>query len=255
MVTRMRLGALLGPVSDAGNPKFLSDQAKMYADEGYTSLWSAQAIGRGFMITDPFVTLAAAAAVTDGMELGTAVLQVPLYHPMDLAHRVFSLQQLCGNRFIFGVGAGSTEQDFNAYARSYDSRFKEFNTSLESLREIFASGGLGEHQLSPWPDVQGGPPLFYGTWGKGVARAAREFDGWIASGHYRSVEEVCTSLDAYRAAGGGRAIVSTLQVGADTDLAEFREKLQRFDQAGFDDAVVMLLPGGPSAAAVRKLLG
>lgn len=251
----MRLGALLGPVADAGNAGFLADQAKMYAAEGYTSLWSAQAIGRGFMVTDPFVALAAAAAVTDGLELGTAVLQVPLYHPMDIAHRVFSLQQLCGNRFIFGVGAGSTAEDFNAYERSYETRFKDFNTSLQLLREIFANGGTEAGQLSPWPDVQGGPPLYYGTWGKGVARAAAEFDGWIASGHYRTVEEVCAALEAYRAAGGGRAIVSTLQVGAETDLGEFGEKLQRFAQAGFDDAVVMLLPGGPDAHTIRKLLG
>ncbi|MEM9622155.1 MAG: LLM class flavin-dependent oxidoreductase [Pseudomonadota bacterium] len=250
----MRLGALLGPVSDAGNPHLLADQAKMFAAEGYTSLWSAQAIGRGFLITDPFIALAAAAAVTDGLELGTAVLQVPLYHPMDLAHRIYSLQQVCGNRFIFGVGAGSTEQDFNAYDRNYTNRFKDFNTSLQHLREIFATGGLGDSQLNPWPQVQGGPPLFYGTWGKGVARAATEFDGWIASGHYRTTEEVCASLDAYRAAGGQRAIVSTLQVGADTDMGEFAAKLQRFAEAGFDDAVVMLLPGGPSAADVRALL-
>ena len=110
----MRLGALLGPISDAGNANFLADQARMFADEGYTSLWSAQAIGRGFFVTDPFVALAAAAAATDGLEFGTAVLQLPLYQPTDLAHRVYSLQQLCGGRFIFGVGAGSTENDFDA---------------------------------------------------------------------------------------------------------------------------------------------
>jgi alkanesulfonate monooxygenase SsuD/methylene tetrahydromethanopterin reductase-like flavin-dependent oxidoreductase (luciferase family) len=250
----MRLGALLGPVVDAGDAKCLADQAKMFAGEGYTSLWSAQAIGRGFMVTDPFVALAAAAAVTDGVELGTAVLQVPLYHPMDLAHRVFSLQQLSGNRFIFGVGAGSTESDFNAYGREFTSRFSDFNASLEVLRQIFTSGGIGDNQLSPWPQIEGGPPIYYGTWGKGVVRAANEFDGWIASGHYRSVDEVCAALEKYRAAGGGRAIVSTLQVGADTDLGEFGDKLQRFAAAGFDDAVVMLLPGAPSPAEIRKLV-
>ena len=250
----MRLGALLGPITDPANPNFLADQARMYADEGYTSLWSAQAIGRGFLITDPFVVLAAAAAVTDGVELGTAVLQVPLYHPMDLAHRVFSLQQLCGERLIFGVGAGSTESDFNAYGRNFDSRFKDFNSSLAVLREIFATGGSGDSQHGPWPQVLGGPPLFYGSWGKGVKRAAAEFDGWIASGHYRTVDEVCAALGEYRGAGGGRAIVSTLQVGADTDLGEFGDKLQRFADAGFDDAVVMLLPGAPAAAEIRKLV-
>jgi putative intracellular protease/amidase len=68
------------------------------------------------------------------------------------------------------------------------------------------------------------------------------------------VDEVCAALDVYRAAGGRRAIVSTLQVGADTDLGEFRAKLQRFAAAGFDDAVVMLLPGAPQAGEIRKLV-
>ena len=97
--------------------------------------------------------------------------------------------------------------------------------------------------------------LFFGTWGRGVERAAQQFEGWIASGAYRTAEQVIAALDRYRSAGGGRALVSTLQVGADTDLGEFRERLQRFAEAGFDDAVVMLMPSAPTAADVRKLVG
>lgn len=250
----MRIGALLGPVIPGSSPDFLAEQARHYAHTGYTSLWSAQAIGRGMMLTDPFVALSVAAAVTDSsVELGTAVVQVPLYHPMDLAHRVFSLQQVAGARVVLGVGAGSTEQDFSAYARDYERRFATFNESVARLREIFATGGEAGSSLSPWPEVAGGPPLYFGTWGNGVERAATSFDGWIASGHYRSVEEVCAALERYRTAGGGRAIVSTLQISADTDLGEFREKLQRYAAAGFDDAVVMLLPGAPDAAQIAAL--
>ena len=250
----MRIGALLGPVVQPQDHRFLANQAKRYAAEGFSSLWSAQAIGRGFMMTDPFVALSVAATATDGLELGTAVLQVPLYHPMDLAHRVFSLQRLCGDRFIFGVGAGSTQQDFDAYARPHDSRFRDFRNALVDLRQIFKAGGLGDAQLSPWPSVAGGPPIFLGSWGNGVEQAARSFDGWIASANYRSVDEVCAAMARYRAAGGGRAIVSTIQISGDTDLGELKEKLARFSAAGFDDAVVMCLPGAPAPAEVVKLL-
>lgn len=250
----MRLGALLGPVADGADHRFLAGQAKVFASEGYSSLWSAQAIGRGFMVTDPFVALSVAATAAPEVELGTAVLQVPLYHPMDLAHRIFSLQQVAGNRFIFGVGAGSSEPDFAAYERPYDSRFADFNAGIDALRKIFADGGDSRGQLSPWPSVRGGPPLFFGTWGKGVERAAESFDGWIASGHYRTPDEVCGALARYREAGGERAIVSTIQVGGDTDLGELDAKLNQFADAGFDDAVVMLLPGAPGADVVRKLV-
>jgi alkanesulfonate monooxygenase SsuD/methylene tetrahydromethanopterin reductase-like flavin-dependent oxidoreductase (luciferase family) len=206
------------------------------------------------MMTDPLLALSVAATVAEDVEVGTAVLQIPLYEPMDLAHRIFSLQQLSGGRFIFGVGAGSTAADYLAYGRGYEARFEAFESSLAALRKIFASGGLGDSNLSPWPAVAGGPPIFYGTWGKGVARAATEFDGWIASGMHRTPEQVAAAAAGFQAAGGGRSIVSTIQVGGRTDLGELKEALTVYAEAGFDDAVVMILPGGPAPAAVRRLL-
>ena len=250
----MRLGALLGPVADASLANTLADQARSYVGEGLESLWSAQAVGRGFMNTDPIVTLSVAAAVTEHVELGTAVLQVPLYHPVDLAHRVFSLMQVCGNRLIFGIGAGSTENDFKAFDRPYESRFQDFSSSVARLRTLFAEGASDGVDLSPWPAVRGGPPLFLGSWGNGVERAARSFEGWIASAHYRTPDEVIAALQRYRGAGGGRAIVSTILLTAETDLGELKDRFDRFAEAGFDDAVVMFMPGGPKPADVRALI-
>jgi alkanesulfonate monooxygenase SsuD/methylene tetrahydromethanopterin reductase-like flavin-dependent oxidoreductase (luciferase family) len=241
----VRLGALLGAI-DAARPESLAEQARSYASTGYASLWSPQAIGRGFMLTDPFVALSVAATVTDGIELGTAVVQVPLYHPADLAHRVFSLMQASGNR--------STESDFVAYSRDYRRRFVAFDTCLAELRAYFADGESGSANLSPWPAVRGGPPVLFGTWGGHVERAAAEFDGWIASATYRTPDQVVATLGRYRAAGGQRAIVSTIQVTADTDLGELGERLDRFAEAGFDDAVVMIMPGGPDPVDVRSLV-
>lgn len=250
----MRMGALLGPILDPQRSGTLAEQARVFAGEGFASLWSAQAVGRGFMLTDPIVALTVAATVAEDVEVGTAVMQIPLYHPMDLAHRIFSLMQVAGDRFVFGVGAGSTAADYEAYERSYEGRFGDFEASLRSLREIFANGGMNESNLSPWPNIAGGPPLFYGTWGKGVERAASEFDGWIASGMHRTPEQVAAAAARYHQAGGGRSIVSTIQVGAETDLGELREALSTYDDAGFDDAVVMILPGGPGPAEVRRLV-
>ena len=61
-------------------------------------------------------------------------------------------------------------------------------------------------------------------------------------------------LQRFRDAGGRRAVVSTIQLGPTTDLGATREMLGAFATAGFDDAVVMLMPGGPTAADVRRLL-
>ena len=251
----MRLGALLGPVPPNASPTFLAEQARTFAGEGFESLWSVQAIGRGFAITDPFVALSVAASVTEDVELGTAVVQVPLYHPVDLAHRVFSLMQICGKRFLFGVGAGSTQKDFDAFGRDYTGRFRDLASSVTALRRLFADGRLGDIDLSPWPNVRGGPPLLLGAWGgSGVERAARSYAGWIASAAYRSPAEIVGALQRFRRAGGRRAIASTIQLGASTDLVGTKDLLAEFAAAGFDDAVVMLMPGGPDAAHVRRLL-
>ena len=102
----MRLGALIGFLPPQSQPTDLAEQAKRYAGEGFDSLWLAQAIGRGFIIPDPFVALAVAATATKEIELGTAVVQISLYQPTDLAHRILSVMQICGRRMTLGVGAG-----------------------------------------------------------------------------------------------------------------------------------------------------
>ena len=250
----MKMGALLGPVLDPSQNGFLAEQARRYEGEGFAGLWMAQAIGRGFMLTDPFVALSQAAAVTTEVKLGTAVLQLPLYHPADVAHRVLSLQQVSGERLVLGVGAGSTASDFAMYDREYAERFSRFDQCLKELRSYLDTGSCGGKSLSPWPETLGRTPLYLGSWGKGVERAADAFDGWIASAAYRTPDEVCDAHARYRAAGGGRAVVSTIQVSGETDLGELREKLTRFDEAGFDEAVVMLLPGAPAPGEVRRLI-
>ncbi len=58
------------------------------------------------------------------IELGTCVVQVPLRHPVEHAHRVQTLNVLSQGRFRFGVGSGSTRNDFDAVQADYDARFK-----------------------------------------------------------------------------------------------------------------------------------
>ena len=250
----MRLGALLGPVTGESASDRLAEQARTYAGEGFESLWSAHALGRGFMLTEPFVALSVAATAAEGVEIGTAVLQAPLYHPVDLALRIFSLHQICGERLVIGLGVGSAQSDFAALDRPFASRFDDFSSMIGVLREILRTGQHQGADVTPWPAVRGGPPLYLGTWGKGVERAAAEFDGWIASAHYRSADQVIAALGRYRQAGGGRAVVSTIQLPPGTDLGELKAKLDRFAEAGFDDAVVLILPGGPSPKSVRQLV-
>ncbi len=254
MAIDIKLGALLGPFANGAATDNIAERARLLVGEGYESLWAAQSIGRGFMLTDPLTVLAIAASVTKEVEIGTAVLQVPLYHPMDLAHRLLGLQQICGDRLTLGVGVGSTEIDFVTYGRDYASRFRTFDDSIQILRDAYMPGSDVHATFTPWKGLPAAPRLVYGSWGKGVAKAAEHFDGWMASAHYRSVDDIADAASRYDAAGGGRSIVSTIVTDKNTDLGELQDKFTRFAEAGFDDAVVMLQSNGPSAAEVRGLL-
>ena len=108
--------------------------------------------------------------------------------------------------------------------------------------------------LTPWPEVSCGPTLLWGTRGNNVQTAARDFDGWIASAHYRSHSEIALAASAYHEAGGQQAIVSTIQLDKNTDLGELRDLLLAFADVGFKEAAVMFLPGGPDPEQVIQLL-
>jgi alkanesulfonate monooxygenase SsuD/methylene tetrahydromethanopterin reductase-like flavin-dependent oxidoreductase (luciferase family) len=250
----VRLGATLAHLSPAP-PHPVAEWAKRLVGAGFESLWIHQVIGRGYLVPDPFVTLAVAATATatatGGVELGTATVQIPLAHPADLAHRILSLASVCGDRLTLGVSPGSTEVDFATLDRDHAARFRTFDENLARLRVLLADGGDERADLAP---TGGCPPLLLGSWGAKVERAAREFDGWLASGYRRTPDKIIAAYERYRAAGGRRAMVCAIQLRGEDDLGPTGEMLHRYAEAGFDDAVVVIEPGGPDPERVRALL-
>jgi alkanesulfonate monooxygenase SsuD/methylene tetrahydromethanopterin reductase-like flavin-dependent oxidoreductase (luciferase family) len=79
---------------------------------GLPGIWVGDSLGRGRPTLDSLQVLTALAAVTSKVELGISVLQLPLRNPIELAHRVQSLQAMSNNRLVLGVGSGSTRNDF-----------------------------------------------------------------------------------------------------------------------------------------------
>jgi alkanesulfonate monooxygenase SsuD/methylene tetrahydromethanopterin reductase-like flavin-dependent oxidoreductase (luciferase family) len=246
----VRLGATLAHLSQAP-PIAVAEWAKRLVGQGFESLWTPQVIGRGSLVPDPFVTLAVAATATEGVEVGTATVQVPLHHPADLAHRILSLVLVCGDRLTLGVSPGSTEADFDTLDRDYAARFHTFDQNLARLRVLLAHGRA---DLADAGEGSRGPPILLGSWGAKVERAAREFDGWLASANRRTPDQIIAAHERYRAAGGRRAIVCAIRLSGRDDLGRTGELLQRYAEAGFDDAVVLIEPGGPDPEQVRALL-
>src|SRR3954451_1779320 len=60
---------------------------------------------------DPFVPLAAAAATTERLKLGTGICLVVERDPITTAKEVATLDRLSGGRFLFGIGAGWNREE------------------------------------------------------------------------------------------------------------------------------------------------
>src|SRR5581483_4530535 len=98
------------------------DQARRLEDAGVSSLllrdhFSAAAFGQQLA---PFSALAAAAAVTSQLRVGTLVLSNDFRHPAIVAHEAASLDHLTGGRFELGLGAGWYQPEYAAAGIPFD---------------------------------------------------------------------------------------------------------------------------------------
>jgi len=139
---------------------------------------------------EPVSMLAAVAAATERVRLGSLVLCAPFRHPALLARAAAAIDRLSGGRFELGLGAGWMQEEFEAFGYPFGSIGERF-TALEETVEVIdrlASGepvsfegrtaSLRDAVLRPAP--AGELPIWLG--GKGGPRlmrlAARRAAGW-----------------------------------------------------------------------------
>jgi probable F420-dependent oxidoreductase len=138
---------------------------------------------------DPFVGLAAAAAVTKRIKLGTGICLVPERETLITAKLVASLDLLSGGRFLFGIGAGWLHEETEAMGSKFGSRWKRTREAVEAMRVLWSHGTASyEGELvrfesvrcEPRPVQRPGPPVILGAHGpKALERVARTYDGWM----------------------------------------------------------------------------
>jgi len=243
----MRLGiGLPSRQSDGTAPTIahIMRRAQLIERLGFDGIWLGDSVGRAkWPVPDPLAWLTAAAAATTRIELGTAVIQVPLRRPVELAQRLLSLHALSGGRFAAGLGSGSTRADFDAVGADYDQRFHVLAEALPLLRRLFSGERVGSACLAPWSDSAAGPPILVGSWHSGawVRRAARDYDGWIASGYFTTFRQLREGIQRFHDAGGQRALVATVTVDLHAPSSAFNEDA-RFDlECGEQEAAERLL--------------
>ena len=119
------------------------DFARQVEDSGIDVLllrdhFSAGAFGQQLA---PFTGLAAAAAVTTRLRLGTIVLSNDFRHPAIVAHEAASLHLVSGGRFELGIGAGWYEPEYRAAGIAFDppgQRISRLDESLSIIKALLA---------------------------------------------------------------------------------------------------------------------
>ena len=170
---------------------------------------------------DQFVALAAAAAVTSKLRLGTGITLVAQRDPIWLAKEVASLDVISNGRFELGIGYGWCVEEMRNHGLAYKQRREILRENMLLMRALWSEDEAsfhGEHiQFEkswawPKPIQKPFPPIVMGgAAGPATAAHVAEFcSGWMPLG------------GAYEVAGGLREIAAACaNIGRDPDSVSF----------------------------------
>jgi len=165
------------------------EQVARAEELGFDSVW----IEEHHAVVDhywpsPLVVLAAFAARTTRLRLGTDILVAPLYHPVRLAEDAAMVDVLSGGRLTLGLAIGYKPDEFALYGVELERRGARFEEQLRLLEALWRGEHVRAHgryyavegRLEPRPLQQPRPPLWIGGWGpRTLKRAAEYADAWI----------------------------------------------------------------------------
>jgi probable F420-dependent oxidoreductase len=138
---------------------------------------------------DAIVAMAAAAAVTERVEVGAAVLVVPMRNPVVLAKQLASIDALSGGRVVLGAGAGWLAEEFEALQAPFSGRGKRLDEWIEIMRDCWTGtprAHVSDHYELPagmhcFPKPAGTMPVLVGGMSPAaLRRVGRIGDGWLA---------------------------------------------------------------------------
>lgn len=145
----------------------------------------------GMPILEALTTIAALAAVTSHVTLGTEVLVLPQREPTLVAKQVSTLDTLSGGRVRLGVGVGWQESEYAALGEDFHTRGARMDEAIRLLRAYWGQARVdfaGEHYralamaMEPKPPQGAGLPIWIGGYSDAAFRRAGQLgDGWVAS--------------------------------------------------------------------------
>ena len=190
--TGLRIGVTLGSIGvDAA---WWLESARRLEDAGYDGPWCwDHFVGRGdrsVPVLEQWTTLAAAAAVTSSIGLGTNVTNVMNRHPAVLARIAGTVQAISKGRLTLGIGIGGNPAEHRAYGINFptpDERAARMEEAIAVIRALWTGGPVTlSGQYYPLEDAVAHPApspvpriLVGASSITGVRLAARAADGWI----------------------------------------------------------------------------
>ena len=162
---------------------------------GYDSVWVGDSITSKPRL-EPLAVMAALAARTHRVKIGTAVMLNALRHPVHLAHSIATIDNISDGRIILGLGAGrSNNQMFvdehAAVGVPIEERAARMEESIDVLRKLWTEDDVSNPDgfyplsgmtLEPRPVQQPVPIWLSSNWvQRGLRRVAAQGDGWITN--------------------------------------------------------------------------
>lgn len=212
----MRFGILLSvPYPGDFDPiqmyQHVCQQAQIATKNNFEALFAAHQYltGPAAAMTQPLLLLSHLAAQVPGMYLGTSIFLLPLRHPVDVAEQTATLDILSGGRFLFGVGQGYRDVEFQSFGLEKRQRRQRLMEGLQVIRKLWTEDNVtfhGQHfhldgvSIAPKPLQRPGPPVLIGADTLGsVSRVPEIGDHWIASRRHSKVF-LRQALPVYKAA-------------------------------------------------------
>jgi len=211
---------------------------------------------------DPFVFLAAAAATTERILLGTGIALVAQREPIVTAKAVATLDQLSGGRFVLGIGFGWNADELEHHGVTMPERRDVTRERMLAMRTLWGEEQAefhGQHvDFSPswsWPKPASGPTfagppvLIGGAAGPKMFAAIAEYaDGWIPIGG-RGIRAALPELhEACESVGRDPSTLRIVPFGTIPDAG----KLDYYASLGIEE-IVLRVPSGPANAVLPLL--
>lgn len=220
MTVRIGLGLFTGQVPPGSGRTFAREYretlelVRLAEAVGFDSAWVSEHHGSsdGYL-PSLLPMLAAFAASTERILLGTGLVLAPLHHPLRLAEDAAVVDQLSDGRLLLGLGIGWRAEEFRMFDVPMRERARRTEETIEILRRAWTGRRFSFEgqafrvervKVAPPPARPGGPPIYLGGYAEaGIRRAGRLADGYIAdSAESDEIRRwIATAEDAARGAG------------------------------------------------------